>query len=215
MNHFLNGESNKEIPHHKQMIIGSCGPACVIMFLKHFKSKIRITKKLELRLWSKSWLIPFGATDEYGLGYSLGINNIKAEIITENIDFRLKPKSLTMRMFCRIFGESIERTHRYNRNKALESGIKEKVTNINLNLIQNLLKEKTYLIIMVDQSKYISDDKYKQGILHWIVITGYDKMFRINDPDIGQIEITPDELEKSMELKFNFGIDKRMIAIRE
>ena len=215
MNHFLNGESNKEIPHHKQMIIGSCGPACVIMFLKYFKSKIRITKRLELKLWSKSWLIPFGATDEYGLGYSLGINNIKAEVITENIDFRLNPKSPIMKMFCRIFGESIERTHRYNRNKALKSGIKEKVSNINLNLIQNLLKEKTYLIIMVDQSKYISDDKYKQGILHWIVVTGYDKKFRINDPDIGQIEITPDELEKSMELKFNFGIDKRMIVIRE
>jgi len=197
------------------MIIGSCGPACAIMSLKHFKPNMRITKKLELELWSKSWLIPFGATDEYGLGYALKMNSIEIEIITEDIGFQLKPKSPIMKVFSKVFGRIIEKTHENNRNKALKIGVKERIANIDLNLIRSLLNEGIYPIVMVDQSRYIPDEKYKQGVLHWIIVTEYDKLVRINDPDVGQIEITPIELEKGIELKFNFGIGKRIIAVKK
>lgn len=203
-------------PYYKQTVIGSCGPACLMMLLKHQKPDRKFGKFHEFRAWFDAWLVPFGMTESYGLAKHALKYGLKPIVIKESQEFSISlPKSWKLASLLKPMLPYMKLTYKRIRKAALKNGVQEKNSTITLSLIRELIDSNNYPILMVDQSKYAWDESFPDGVLHWIVVTSHDSNgFIINDPDIGpDMKITNEELEKAIDLS-NFGTDRRLLILQ-
>lgn len=200
-------------PFYRQMVLGSCGPACVMMVLSHLKPRLHVGRWRELRSWSKVWLFPFGATDEYGLAALLAAEGLKTRIITEELGLRPAPRSQVARALITTYSPLLKAIYFKNRRWALQLGVEERLAKIDTELITQLLDEHCVLLLEVDQTGYAPDAAYPNGILHWIVVVRNETGFRAQDPDLGPILLSTEELERALDLKRNFGMGRRMVVV--
>ena len=203
----------KHFPYHGQTIMGSCGPACVVMAIKYLRPHLDVPRLFELTSWSRIWLFPFGATDEYGLSYLLASKDLNVEVFSRKPGIRFYPKSRLAHYFVSSFGEFMQYSYDLHRRIALSTGVKEKFQEVDSRLILELLESGCVPIAMVDQSSYAPDDAFPDGILHWVIVTKHNGVFHIHDPDIGPITLSREELERGMDLHRNFGINSRIVSV--
>jgi len=187
-----------------------------MMVLKHQKPDSKFGKFHEFGAWFDAWLVPFGMTESYGLANHALRYGLKAKVIKESQEFRISlPKSWKFASLLKPMLSYMKFTYGCKRKAALKNGVQEKNSPITLSLIRELIDSKNYPILMVDQSKYAWDESFPDGILHWVVVTGYDDDgFIINDPDIGpDMKITKEDLGKAIDLS-NFGTDRRLVILQ-
>ena len=59
--------SRLAVPFHKQTFDFTCGPACLIMAMRYFDSRLEHTRELEIDIWRESNLVEAYATSRQGL----------------------------------------------------------------------------------------------------------------------------------------------------
>jgi hypothetical protein len=69
-------------PYYPQTSEFTCGPACVLMVMKHFDPKIRMTRHLEFEVWRKCNMIGIRGADPYGLAVALIEMGLEVRLIT-------------------------------------------------------------------------------------------------------------------------------------
>ncbi len=212
--HMRNLPINLDVPIFRQTMLGSCGPACLLMVLKYHNPNLKINRILEFRAWIFAQLFPFGMTDAFGLaGFAVG-RQFDAMVIKEKKEFDIYFKIdylswIANKIMIPFFRLNYERI----RKNTLRMGVIEKYKKIDLDTILDYVKKKKPPIVMVDQTKYNSESNYSEGILHWVVVTGFSSnKIKINDPDIGPLIIPKEDFKKSIDLK-NFRTDKRIVII--
>ncbi len=204
-----------DVPYFKQAVIGSCGPASLMMVLKYYQPDLNLSRFLELRAWSYASLFPFGMTDAHGLAGYAAKRGLNALVLKEEQRFDLRFEYGPLSWFFNGITVPLMRFN-YNRirKKALKHGVEERYVKIEVNSIEELVRAGRPPIVMVDQIGYAPDENWKDGVLHWVVVTGFDSNnIKINDPDIGPTTVPKADFEKSLDLRRNFHTDRRVVVI--
>jgi hypothetical protein len=71
------------VPYYPQTSEFSCGPACVLMVMKHFDPKIRMDRHLEFEVWRKSNMIGIRGADPFGLAVPLIEAGFEVRLVTQ------------------------------------------------------------------------------------------------------------------------------------
>ncbi len=204
-----------DVPYFKQTVIGSCGPASLMMVLKHHRPEIKISRTLEFRAWMYSQLFPLGMTDAFGLAGFAATRRLEALVIKEQRGFDI---SFNYGYIGWLFNVFMLPVLKFNydriRTNALNRGVKEFYEKVDINMIEHFVQNKKPPIVMVDQTGYAPDDNYQDGVLHWVVVTGFDsETVKMNDPDLGPMVVPKVDFEKALDLRRNFETDRRIVII--
>jgi hypothetical protein len=71
------------IPYYAQSAEFTCGPACVLMALKRFDPRLRMTRALEFEVWRQCNMIGVPGADPYGLCVPLVDAGRKVRLVTQ------------------------------------------------------------------------------------------------------------------------------------
>ena len=71
------------IPYYAQSAEFTCGPACVLMVMKHFKPDLEIDRNLEFEVWRQCNMIGVRGADPYGLSVPLIDAGYEVRLITQ------------------------------------------------------------------------------------------------------------------------------------
>ena len=71
------------IPYYHQTSEFTCGPACVLMVMKHFDPRIQLTRQLEFEIWRNCNMIGTKGADPFGLAVPLIDAGFEVRLITE------------------------------------------------------------------------------------------------------------------------------------
>jgi len=74
---------NLNVPYHAQTSEFTCGPACVLMVMKHFDPKIELNRHLEFDIWRQCNMIGIRGADPYGLSVPLIDAGFDVRLITQ------------------------------------------------------------------------------------------------------------------------------------
>ncbi len=186
-----------------------------MMVLKYHQPELKLSRLLELSVWNYASLFPFGMTDAHGLaGYAVK-KGLNALVLKEEQRFNLHFEYGPLGWFFNGLTIPLLRLN-YNRirKKALKRGVEERYVKIDISTVEDLIRMGRPSIVMVDQIGYAPDDNWKDGVLHWVVVTGFDSNYiKINDPDIGHMTISKSDFEKSLDLQKNFRTDRRIVVV--
>jgi predicted double-glycine peptidase len=158
------------VPYYKQTTDSTCGSACVMMILKFFNPKIKLSRKFEFEIWREASILFTGATSSFGIAKSIAKRGIKVTI-------HQKKRKLG---YYRIKGQKKKNLifiERLMKKEAIESGVKIKYGRFDIDLIKKLIKDGP-IIILINLKPITRED-----INHWVVLTGIDDQFvYVNDP---------------------------------
>ena len=71
------------VPYYPQSSEFSCGPACVLMVMKHFNPELEIGRKLEFEVWRQCNMVGIRGADPYGLSVPLLDAGNEVRLITQ------------------------------------------------------------------------------------------------------------------------------------
>ncbi len=71
------------VPYYAQSSEFSCGPACVLMVMKHFEPSLELSRALEFEVWRKCNMIGVKGADPYGLSVPLMDTGYEVRLITQ------------------------------------------------------------------------------------------------------------------------------------
>lgn len=78
------------VPYYAQTADFSCGPACVLMVMKHFDPRLTLNRELEFEVWRQCNMIGIKGADPYGLsiplmdaGYDVRLTTQRRRVIIE------------------------------------------------------------------------------------------------------------------------------------
>jgi Peptidase_C39 like family len=173
MDNHLSGTSVLDVPYFRQTRTATCGPACLMMVMKYWKSSLEFSRKMEFDLWAQSsslWLL--GGTFQYGLASTAEENGFHPEIFQKtrfSMGYPRFPQLATLI-------ENIV-SHRARRKK-----IPIHYGQDTLSVIQEALAQNIPSIVFITLFPLLGEN-----VLHWVVVTGLDEhLVYINDPYIPQ-----------------------------
>jgi len=70
------------IPYYAQTSEFTCGPACILMVMKHFDPKLKLNRHLEFDVWRQSNMIGIRGSDPYGLSVPLIDAGFEVRLVT-------------------------------------------------------------------------------------------------------------------------------------
>ncbi len=209
-----NGATPPLVPYLHQMMIGSCGPACVAMVRGHYLGLQELRPKSEMRDWIRTWLFPFGMTEAYGLATALSRHGLRVKLYKERPDFRVHFRfggllGLIVKAFAawaRLYSQHFRRT-------ALSQGVDVRIGPVELELVRRATDDGSPAVVMVDQSAYAPDADYPDGVLHWVVVLRFEEEAVVfHDPDLGpEQRVSTAVFEKAMDLSA-FQIDRQFVV---
>ena len=71
------------VPYYQQTSEFTCGPACVLMVMKHFDPRIELTRQLEFEIWRNCNMIGTKGADPFGLAVPLIDAGFEVRLTTE------------------------------------------------------------------------------------------------------------------------------------
>ncbi len=71
------------VPYYAQSSEFSCGPACVLMVMKHFDPTLNLSRELEFEVWRQCNMIGIKGADPYGLSVPLMDAGYEVRLITQ------------------------------------------------------------------------------------------------------------------------------------
>ncbi|HUO42907.1 MAG TPA: peptidase C39 family protein [Methylomirabilota bacterium] len=71
------------VPYYHQTSEFTCGPACVLMVMKHFDPRIALTRQLEFEIWRNCNMIGTKGADPFGLAVPLIDAGFEVRLTTE------------------------------------------------------------------------------------------------------------------------------------
>lgn len=167
------------VPYYAQTLDFTCGPACLMMALKHFYPKTELTRALEMTLWKEATLIfmasGFGGTDGYGLALSALRRGLSCHMVM-SMDTTPLLKSVRIpekREIMKVVHNDLKR-------KAKRAGLGSAIYDYRMDEIIASLHRGMLPIVMISTYRLTGD-----RVPHWVVVTGFDKdSVFIHDPDV-------------------------------
>lgn len=199
------------IPYWHQRTSFTCDPACVMMALKFFRPKTKLSQQLEFEIWRESYGIGIPGCMPQGLAVSMLKGGLKATLLCKKSALfecskKLAPKRED-REICMLTSKELFK-------KAKSLGMKIKLRDPEISDIEAALNNNSVPLVMVN-----ADLVHKIDSPHWVVITGIeDGKVWINDPlkpkGRKNLELCIDKFEKMMaDLKEKSKINKRILII--
>ncbi len=71
------------VPYYQQSSEFSCGPACVVMVMKHFEPRLEIGRGLEFEVWRQCNMIGIKGADAYGLSVPMIDAGYEVRLVTQ------------------------------------------------------------------------------------------------------------------------------------
>lgn len=167
-----------EIPYYSQTLDFTCGPACLMMALKHFQPEVQLTRALEMALWKEATLIfmtsGFGGTDGYGLALSALNRNLGCQMVM-SMDGPPMLKSVRIP----VKREVMKVVHHDLKRRAKQAGLGAAIYDYGIEEIISALHRRVIPLVLISTYRLTGDK-----VPHWVVVTGCDRdSFYIHDPD--------------------------------
>jgi hypothetical protein len=167
-------------PYYPQTSEFTCGPACVLMVMKHFDPKVRMTRHLEFEVWRMCNMIGIRGADPYGLAVALIDVGLEVRLITQRRKV-IEEKPWRRRLVRHFSREEIELSFygmRENQRRATERNLQVQYKRPAIADIVDGIREEFIPIALVHMGAI-----HHLNIPHWVVIVHADKdRVFFNDP---------------------------------
>lgn len=168
------------VPYYAQSSEFSCGPACVVMVMKHFDRKIGMGRQLEFEIWRKCNMIGIRGADPYGLSVPLLDTGYDVRLITQHskvVDSDLWTRRRRGRFSAEDIALSLFGMNE-NRKRALEKGLAIQYKRPVVKDIMCGVNVRSVPISLVHMGVV-----HSLNIPHWVVVTDVDEeSVTFNDP---------------------------------
>jgi ribosomal protein S18 acetylase RimI-like enzyme len=183
---FLKKKPRHNVPYYQQSVNFTCGPACLMMAIKTFNPKYKMSMQHELQIWREATTIfmtsGHGGCGPRGLALSAWSRGYRPELYLSRdgalfVDSVRSPEKKKV----------IEYVHEDFAKRVKEAGIKIHQKRLTVKDIEQILDEGGLPIVLITTYHF---DKNK--VPHWVIVTGHDDHFiYIHDSDaedVGQHE---------------------------
>jgi len=168
------------VPYYKQTSEFTCGPACVLMVMKHFDPKLELTRQLEFEVWYCNMIGTKGA-DPFGLSVPLIDAGFEVRLITQRrntVDPRRWRRRLIRAGFTLQEAELSFLGIRQNRLRALARNLPVQYKRPHVQDVAHAVGAEYVPIALVHMGVI-----HSLNIPHWVVVTDVDeKSVVFNDP---------------------------------
>jgi len=202
------------LPYYPQTSEFSCGPACVLMVMKHFDPKIKMNRHLEFEVWRQCNMIGIRGADPFGLAVPLIDAGLEVRLVTQRKKV-VEEKPWRNRLFRHFSREEIElsfygmrenQRRALNRNLAVQykrpliadivRGVRDEfvpIALVHMGVVHHLNIPHWVVIADVDEERVVFNDPYPpKG--RWGLVLSHAKFQKILD-DIGtRIGMSPSVL---------------------
>jgi len=168
-----------KIPFHAQKLDFTCGPACLMMVLKHYDPDLKFSRTLEINLWREATLVfmtaGIGGTGPYGLALAAQQRGLDTRLLlsSEKTPFLYSVRDTKKR-------EIIEVAHNDLRRRATDAGVSTAVYDFTFEDIATAMFRGYVPIVLI--STYRLTGKREP---HWVILTGFDrKHINLYDPNL-------------------------------
>lgn len=175
---FLKKKPRHNVPYYQQSVNFTCGPACLMMAIKTFNPKFKMSMEQELQIWREATTIfmtsGHGGCGPRGLALSAWNRGYKPELYLskEGVLFADSVRSPEKK-------KVIEYVHADFAKRVKEAGIKTHQKRLTVKEIEEILDAGGLPIVLITTYHF---DKNK--VPHWVIVTGYDDHFiYIHDSD--------------------------------
>jgi hypothetical protein len=203
------------VPYFKQTMLGSCGPACVVMVRSWIDGTPVVRARSDIIPWFHSWVFPFGMTESSGLAKLLHDFGARVSVLKERPKFRFRPATgTTFDIVGRAFGYLAIPGARIREWQARRRGIRASIQPLSVDRLQHPDALGRPAIVMVNQGSYAPDPEFPSGVLHWVVVTDVgDGAIQFHDPDLGPNQrLSQADFDRAMDVT-PFGIDRQLILV--
>jgi len=168
------------VPYYQQSSEFSCGPACVVMVMKHFEPRLKIGRSLEFEIWRQCNMIGIKGADPYGLSVPLIDAGYEVRLLTQRgkvIDSahwkrRLRRHFSADEIELSLFGM------RQNQKRALRRHLQVEIKRPVVGDVVRGVRENLVPIALVHMGVV-----HSLNIPHWVVVTDADESSVVfNDP---------------------------------
>ena len=156
-----------EVPFHRQSFDFTCGPACLLMAMRHFDPSLEATRELEVDLWREANLVEAYASSRQGL--ALAAHRRGFQVRTQG-----NAETVELLDCLRLDLDEPNRDvavalHEDVRRRCRAAGIPDEVSPVTLNAVRGWLSKGWIPLVLVD-AQLVGDE----AVPHWVVITGVD-----------------------------------------
>lgn len=186
-----------DVPFYRQTLDFSCGPACLIMAMKHFDPNLRASRELEIDIWREANLVEVYGTSRFGLALSawrrgFEVSSRGVEEGTSFVEGVAEQVPNLNREVLRVFYEDVK-------EKCGRAGIEDQEVAPTLSDLGGWLASNQVPLLLTDLTM-LSDEV----LPHWVVITGISRRhIRINNPlgDHAHVQVSIDVFKKNIGFK--------------
>jgi hypothetical protein len=168
------------VPYYPQTSEFTCGPACVLMVMRHFDPKIRMTRHLEFEVWRKCNMIGIRGADPFGLAVPLIEAGLEVRLVTQRRKV-VEEKPWRQRLLRHFSREEIEMSFygmRENQRRAAEKNLPVQYKRPVIADIVEEIRDKFVPIALVHMGVI-----HHLNIPHWVVVADADEdRVVFNDP---------------------------------
>lgn len=168
------------VPYYEQSSEFSCGPACVVMVMKHFEPRLKIGRGLEFEIWRQCNMIGVKGADPYGLSVPLIDAGYEVSLLTQRRKV-VDPARWRRRLPRHFSAEDIELSlfgMRQNQKRALRRHLQVKFKRPVVGDVVRGIRENLVPIALVHMGVV-----HSLNVPHWVVVTDADASSVVfNDP---------------------------------
>ncbi len=175
---YLKKKPRNNVPYYQQSLNFTCGPACLMMAIKTFNSKFKLSMEHELQIWREATTIfmtsGHGGCGPRGLALSAWNRGYRAELYLskEGVLFADSVRSPEKKKVLEYVNQDFTK-------RVKEAGIKTYTRKLSIKDIEEVLDQGGLPIVLITTYHF---DKNK--VPHWVIVTAYDDHFiYIHDPD--------------------------------
>jgi predicted double-glycine peptidase len=158
----------------------TCGPACVLMTIKHFYPKLKLNRHLEFEVWRQCNMIGVRGADPYGLAVPLIDAGLEVRLVTQRKS-AIEQRLWRYRLQRHYSREEVELSFlgiRENQRRALSRDLLVQHKRPVVDDVLNRVREGFVPIALVHMGVV-----HSLNIPHWVVITDVnEKKVMFNDP---------------------------------
>jgi len=168
------------VPYYAQSSDFTCGPACVLMVLKHFRPRLEIDRDFEFEIWRQCNMVGVKGADPYGLTVPLMDAGYEVRLLTQRKQ-AINTAQWRRRLRRRFSSDEVELSllgMRQNHRRALRRHLKVVFKRPVVEDIIRRIAEGFVPIALVHMGVV-----HSLNIPHWVVVTGANsEEVRFNDP---------------------------------
>lgn len=195
------------VPFYRQSLDFSCGPACLIMAMRHHDPSTEASRAHEIDLWREANLVELGATSRYGLALGAHRRGFRVRIVGSSDDIAYRT-AITRTLpvdesIMDVFFDDV-------RAKCRDARIPEEIRRLTMADLEQALAAGEVPIVLTDTRLFSPGEE----VPHWVIVSGLvgDTVFVTNPLD--DAAETPESIPVERFLAaFGYDGDQLMVAV--